>query len=178
MPFLPSFDANTTQLDLFRLWPEIARPLGELVQQLLRNSPFGNAGAELIFAYASGVNGCRYCYGIHRHTAEAFGIEEGLLERLLEDVDSSEVEERMKPVLRYVRKLTLTPSRIVQADVDAVLDAGWDATAFHYATSICAVANYFNRVLDGHGIHATPEYWKKAGERLVETPYDNLPEMK
>lgn len=175
MPFLPAFDENTTQLDLFRRWPEIAKPLGKLAQQLLRASPFSNEQAELIFAFTSGVNSCRYCYGIHKRTAEVFGMAEGLLDALLDDTDTAPVEDRMKPILRYARKLTLSPSKIVQKDVDAILAAGWDDTAFHYATSICAAANYFNRILDGHGIHATPEYWKGAGERLTRTAYDDLP---
>lgn len=175
MAFLSAFDDGTTQLDLFRRWPEIAVPLGKLVQQLLRDGPFSNEQAELIFAFTSGVNGCRYCYGIHKRTAEVFGIGEGLLDTLLDDIDAAAVDARMKPILRYARKLTLSPSKIVQADVDAILAAGWDDTAFHYATSICAAANYFNRILDGHGIHATPEYWKESGERLTRTAYDDLP---
>jgi len=174
MPFLPSFEESATQLDIFRRWPEIARPLGELAQQFMRNGPFNNAQAELIFAYTSGVNACQYCYGIHKRTAEMFGVKEGLLESLLEDLDSSPIEASMKPILRFVRKLTQSPAKMMQTDVDAILEADWDETAFHYAISICALANYFNRILDAHGIHATPEYHAAAADRLSRIAYNDL----
>ena len=35
----------------------------------------------------------------------AFGIDENLLQSLLDDVDGSPVDEKLKPVLRYVKKL-------------------------------------------------------------------------
>lgn len=174
MPFLPEFDEKTTQRDLFRRWPHLARSVNGLAQQLLREGPFTAAQAELIFSFTSGVNACRYCYNIHRLTAERLGIEGNLLETLLDDIDAAPVEERMKPILRYARKLTETPARIVQADVDAILAAGWNAGAFHYATSICALANYFNRILDGHGIQADASYWKESSARLAEKGYSDL----
>jgi AhpD family alkylhydroperoxidase len=37
-------------------------------------SPFTVAERELIAAYVSGLNACGYCHGIHRVTADAFGV--------------------------------------------------------------------------------------------------------
>ena len=48
-----------------------------------------------------------------------------LFERLMDEIDTAPVDEKLKPILHYVRKLTLTPSRMVQADADAVYAAGW-----------------------------------------------------
>ena len=48
-----------------------------------------------------------------------------LVEHLI-DLDASAVDDKLKPVLRFVKKLTETPSRMMQADVDAIFDAGWD----------------------------------------------------
>ena len=53
------------------------------------------------------MNTCTYCFGTHQATAEAMGIEPGLLDALLKDIDGAPVPEKMKPVLHYVRKLTL-----------------------------------------------------------------------
>ncbi len=171
MPFLPSFPEDATQSEIFNRWPELAEPLMILAQRVLREGPFTHEQAELIFAFTSGVNACEYCHNIHRHTAEQFGVEPGLFETLMDDLDAADIDEKMKPLLKFVRKLTETPSKMVQADADAVLAAGWSDTEFQYAISICAKANYFNRILDGHGIKGDPAMWQKRGQFLAEHEY-------
>ena len=172
MPFLPSFDEQTTQLHVFKRWPEITEPLGKLTQQILRDGPFGTGEAELMFAYISGVNACQYCFNIHRQLAAIHGINEELLEALLDDIDTAPIDDNLKPVMYYIKKLTLSPAKIIQKDVDKILEAGWDETAFHYIVSLCALTNYYNRVLDGHGIIANSVRWKESAERLSKTKYD------
>jgi AhpD family alkylhydroperoxidase len=71
------------------------------------------AERELIAAYVCGLNACRYCHGVHTATAQAFGISEGTLGALLDDLGTAPVAERIKPLLRYVGKLTLTPAKII-----------------------------------------------------------------
>ena len=93
---------------------------------------------------------------------------------LLDDVDASPVEERMKPVLRYVGKLTLTPSRMTPADVEAVLAAGWDERALHDAVSVCALFNFMNRLVEGLGIQADAGCFDLAAERLASQGYVGL----
>jgi len=39
MPFLKSFPDDATQTAVFERWPELAKPLGQLAQQLLRDGP-------------------------------------------------------------------------------------------------------------------------------------------
>jgi uncharacterized peroxidase-related enzyme len=104
---------------ILTLNPEAGRALVAFHTAALRNaSPLTPAHKELIAAYVSGLNACQYCYGVHSQTAQAFGMGEGVLEALLADVDSADVEERLKPLLRYARKLTLEPTRMTQVDRD------------------------------------------------------------
>ncbi len=56
--------------------------------------------------------------------AEAFGVAHGVLDKLMDAIDSAPVDEKMKPIQRFVGKLTVTPGRVVQADADAVYAAG------------------------------------------------------
>jgi uncharacterized peroxidase-related enzyme len=178
MSFLESFPENATQSELFKRWPELAEPLGMLAQRLLREGPFTHKQAELIFAFVSGVNACQYCHNIHSRTAELFGVEAGLFESLLDDIDLADIDKKMKPLLKYVRKLTETPAKMIQADADAVLAAGWSETEFQYAVSICAAANYFNRVLEGHGIKGDPALWQQRGQLLAENDYVQIHKVK
>jgi len=117
------------------------------------------AERELIAGYVSGLNACIYCHGVHEATAQASGIPEGLMVQLLDDIDKAAVDEKMKPILRYVRKLTLSPSRMTQADADAVFAAGWNDQALHDAVSTCALFNFMNPLVEGLGIKADQEYF-------------------
>jgi len=111
--YLPSLPVGAVLLDVFHDYPEIARPLLDYHQALLRGpSPLSVAERELIAAYVSGLNACRYCHGVHAATAQAFVIGEGTLAALLADVTTAPIAERMKPLLLYVGKPTLTPAKI------------------------------------------------------------------
>ncbi|WP_216207057.1 carboxymuconolactone decarboxylase family protein [Amycolatopsis aidingensis] len=80
---------GATLLDVFRAHPQTSAPLIDYHQELLRGpSPLSVAERELIAAYVSGLNACHYCHGVHTATAEAFGVAEGTLTRLLSDVDT------------------------------------------------------------------------------------------
>jgi len=46
------------------------------------------------------------------------------MERLVENPELSSVEEKLLPLLVYVKKLTLTPGKITAADAEAVYAAG------------------------------------------------------
>lgn len=166
---------NAVLLDVFKAFPGPAMPLLEYHQVLMRGpSPFSTGDRELIAAYVSGLNACRYCHGVHQATAEAFGVSEGLVSALLSDLAAAPISERMKPVLRYVRRLTETPSRVTEADARAILHAGWDERALYHAASVCALFNLMNRVVDGLGISAGPAYFALASERLSAHGYTGL----
>ena len=154
-------------------YPDQAIPLTEMTEVVMRtgSAPFSNEERELIAAFASGTNSCTFCYNTHRATAEAFGVDQGLLENLLEDIESTSIDERMKPVLRYVKKLTETPSKMTQADADAIFDAGWGEDGFHYTVMICALFNMYNRIMDGYGVRNTAEFRQERGEWLAESGY-------
>ncbi len=167
MPYLDSLPADATLRDVFAAFPDTSHPLRAFHDALLRGpSPFTEGERELIAAYVSGLNACVYCHGVHTATAETYGIAEGVLTHLLDDLDGAPVDDRMKPILAYVRKLTLTPSRMTPTDAATVFAAGWTEKALHDAVSVCALFNFMNRYVEGLGITAGPDYFKEAAARL------------
>jgi uncharacterized peroxidase-related enzyme len=175
MSYLKSLPTDTTLLHVFRKFPAPASRLLDLHELVMRApSAFGAGERELIAAYVSGVNDCQYCHGVHTVTAEAFGVPEGLLTAALADLDSSPVDERMKPVLAYVGKLTRTPSKMTDADAEAVFAVGWDEAALHDAVLVCALFNFMNRMVEGLGIRADAAYAKTSGVRLADGGYAGL----
>jgi uncharacterized peroxidase-related enzyme len=175
MSYLKSLPAETTLLQVFRAHPEPAKHLLAFHEALLRgDSPFTTGEREMIAAYVSGLNSCDYCHGIHTVTAEAFGVPAGLLAAAVTDLDSAAVSDKLKPVLAYVGKLTRTPSRMTEADAEAVFAAGWDENALHDAVLVCALFNFMNRMVEGIGIKADAAYATESGERLAEVGYAGL----
>jgi uncharacterized peroxidase-related enzyme len=178
MAYLPSLPASAVLLDVFRAYPDAARPLLDYHQALLRGpSPLTVAERELIAAYVSALNACGYCQGVHAATAQAFGVPEATLGVLLADVAAAPVDERMKPLLRLAGKLTGTPAKVTPGDAEAVLAAGWPEQALHDAVAVCALFNMMNRLVEGLGITAGDDYFNLAAERLAGGGYAGLKEL-
>ena len=172
MPLLRSLPENATLLDLRQMYADLLEKLRPYGHRLMRGrSPLTPGERELIAAYVSGVNSCRYCFGAHSRVAEAFGADENVLSGLLDDIDAAPVEARLKPLLRYVRKLTQTPNRMTPDDAKAVYDAGWSDEALLHAVAVCAYFNNMNRLVEGCGIVGTAEGYDLAAKQLFEHGY-------
>ncbi len=177
MSFLPSLP-DAPLLEVLGTIPDVAGPLLDFHEALMRGpSPLTVAERELIAAYVSALNACRYCHGVHQVTAQHFGVEEQTLARLLEDPGSAEVDARLGALLIYVAKLTGTPARMTASDAEAVLAAGWDEAALRDAVAVCALFNCMNRLVDGLGITASPDYLALAGTRLGSAGYAGLKDL-
>lgn len=176
MPFFKSMPERAGPPAVFTTYPEMYEPWSVMSEALMNGpSPLSQAERELIFAYAAGTAGCEFVYVAHSEVAHAWGIEEGLIEKLLEDVDGAPVEPKLKPLLAFVRKLTLTPSDMTQSDADAVFDVGWDEKALHDAIAITARMSFMQRLTSGYGFTPMPrDVARKHAEKRVELGYVNL----
>jgi uncharacterized peroxidase-related enzyme len=172
MPFFPSLPDDATTKHVFTAHSEIYSHWVQVSQAILRGpSSLTPAQRELIGAYVSSFNACQYCYGGHRAAAELLGVPSQTIDGLIKDLATAPVEDRLRPIFAFVKKLTLTPTRMSQADADAVFAAGWDEAALHSAIAVCCLFNFMNRLVEGHGINADPESFAERGRRHVEMGY-------
>jgi len=176
MPFLPSIAAEDKVphvLAKFQNGTQI--PLLEFHQALLRgDSPFSVKERELMAAYVSGVNACRYCYGAHSAVAKLYGVPEKLMVDLIDDPAQAEVDAKLRPVFAYIRKLTLTPTSMTQADADAVFAAGWSEQALYDAVQVCCLYNFMNRFVEGVGLTPVPEQFAMEGQMIKQGGYVSM----
>jgi uncharacterized peroxidase-related enzyme len=178
MPRLRSLPQQPVMRDLYRAYPATSRPLGEFTEAAMRGpSPFTHGQRELIAAYVSGLNACVYCHATHVGLAEACGVKPDLIEALLSDIETAPIEASMKPILRYARKLTLSPARMIEADATAVYHAGWGNDALYSAVLVMALFNFYNRLVDGVGLALPEGYAAEAGKRLSTKGYDMFAQM-
>ncbi len=61
-------------------------------------------------------------------------------------------------MLDYAVKLTLQPAAVTREDLDELRAAGFDDAAIHHIVQITALFAYYNRVVDGLGGEAEPEW--------------------
>ena len=179
MPFLPSIDREDKVPHVLGKFSALrsaaGRPLIDFHQVLLRgDSPFTVQERELMAAFVSGINACRYCHGAHTAVAKLFGVPGPLIEDLVADVQSAAVDPRMKPVFAYLRKLTLTPTKMTQADANAVFEAGWSERALYDAVLVCCLYNFMNRFVEGLGLTPIPEHFEIEGRMITEGGYDGM----
>src|SRR5262249_51830990 len=93
------------------------------------------------------------------------------LRALLADPGSAPVDARLRPVLSFVHKLTLSPSRMTAADAEAVFAGGWGDCALHDAAAICGLFHLMNRLVNGLGIEADTAHKQFVAQRLATTGY-------
>ncbi len=173
MPQLRSLPARPVMRDLYEAYPATCKPLGEFTEDAMRGpSPFTQGQRELIAAYVSGLNACKYCHGTHVGVAAACGVAPDLIAALLADIKTAPIKAKMKPILSYVRKLTLSPACMTVADAASVYDAGWNDDALYSTVLVTALFNFYNRLVDGVGLTLTEGYHAEAGQRLSTQGYD------
>lgn len=94
-----------------------------------------------------------------------------MIEALIEDVDTAPVKPKEKPLFHYLKKLTLAPSKLIQEDVDKVFEAGWSEQDLQNVILIGCLFNFYNRLLDGHGIKGNQAIYEFGANHLHKNGY-------
>ncbi|MBU2570295.1 MAG: hypothetical protein KJ725_09695 [Gammaproteobacteria bacterium] len=153
MSYLPSSPDLENIAGLLAKYPRRGILLFKLLEDIKGCfSPLGKGTRELIITYTSDLNQSESCYTAHKSLLKELGIDESVYGQLILDIDSAKVDEKIKPLLRFVKKLTLTPDQITQADVNLIYEVGWDERALLDTVRLCAVVNCMNRFTMGVGI--------------------------
>ena len=160
---------------LFRFRPETARPLNELVEVLLRGpSTLTRGERELIAAYVSSLNECRYCSSSHSAYAAA-QLPEGmaLVQRVCTDVEGAPLSAKIKALLGIASAVQEGGLKVTGEHVAAARAAGATDTEIHDCVLIAAAFCMFNRYVDGLATIAPedPELYATRAQRIVEDGY-------
>jgi hypothetical protein len=91
---------------------------------------------------------------------------------VLEDVETSALDEPHKVLFRFVDKVNQGSPRIGPPDLDLVRAAGWTDEAIYFAITVCAIFNFYNRWIDATGVHAmSDEAHRQGGKRMATSSY-------
>lgn len=151
---MPHITLNTDEpgiRGLFRFRPETALPLNGLVEALLRGPSTLTCGErELIAAYVSGLNECRYCYSAHAAYAAA-QLPEGmaLVEQVHDNVDGAAVSAKMRALLDVAGAVQRGGKQVTDDLVATARTEGATDVEIHDTVLIAAAFCMFNRYVDG-----------------------------
>ena len=172
MPFFPSMPEDSLVKEIYPLKPALFLDWCKVEEGIMRGpSAFTPGERELMGAFCSRLNACTYCYSSHSEAAILFGVDAKVFEPLMEDIDTAPVDDKLKPVFHFLKKLTLTSYKMVQTDADAVFAAGWDENALQDAILVCCCYAFMNRLVDGHGLPSDPSLFASRGKRHFEEGY-------
>ena len=159
--------------DLFAFRQDFTIHMGRFTHGLLRQPATLSPGfRELIAAYTSSLNQCRFCTKAHAAAASELLGDEALVRSVLADVEQAPITERERQLLRFVAKVTLDLPGIQADDVERLQAAGWDDEAIYYAITTCALFNFYNRWISATGVpEMSDEGHRQQGRTLATRGY-------
>jgi uncharacterized peroxidase-related enzyme len=79
----------------------------------------------------------------------------------MHDYRNADLEPRIRALCDYAIKLTASPAEVGAEDAELLRSHGWEDAAIHDAIQVVSYFNYINRIAEGVGIEAEPEWDSK-----------------
>ncbi len=159
----------------FAFRPDTAKPMRELAQVLLRGpSTLTSAEREMIAAFVSDRNGCRFCHFSHR--AAAAHLMDGqfdVVDAVMRDAEAAPVSPKLKALLAIAGKVQDGGRQVTTADVERARREGATDLEIHDTVLIAAAFCMFNRYVDGLAT-LTPtdeQLYDAMGQRMAKDGY-------
>jgi uncharacterized peroxidase-related enzyme len=120
----------------------------ELTHEAMRGPSAWSIGdRELMAAFVSKVNECKYCIKAHTAVAARAYQDEGRVAAVLADLDAAPIEEPLRATLRMLRALTREETVGVD-DMRALLAAGVSRSQIEDALAVAFAFDATNRLAD------------------------------
>lgn len=96
-----------------------------------------------------------------------------LVDEALNGWRTSRLSEPEKGLLDFIDKLNGRPASVGEEDIQRLRGLGWDDEAIYDAVMVCGLFNFYNRWVDGCGVHGmTDEGYAASGKRLATLGYN------
>jgi uncharacterized peroxidase-related enzyme len=160
---------------LFQYRPETGRHLQALTEVLLRGpSTLARGERELIAAYVSTLNECRFCASSHgAFAAEQLAEGMPLVDQVNADADSAPISAKLKALLRIAAAARRGGTEVTAEHVAAARAEGTTDLEIHDTVLIAAAFSMFNRYVDGLATVAPedPAAYAQMAKVIVEQGY-------
>src|SRR6185503_10827076 len=96
-------------------------------------------------------NNCSFCSDAHAASAAGY-LDEGVVEEVLRDVETSRLDDAHKALFRYVAKLAEGAFKVTATDIQKLKDAGWSEEAIYDTLTVASVFKFYNTWNNGSGV--------------------------
>ena len=114
---------------------------------------------EMLVVTVSGVNDCLYCVVAHGALLRIFAEAPKLADQLATNHRSADLSEQHRAMLDFAVKLTESPGRVDDADVEALREAGFSTEEIWDVGSVVSVFNLSNRMATLADIRPNAEFY-------------------
>lgn len=116
---------------------------------------------ELFGAFVSKQNECQFCIRDH-HTMAQMTLGTEKADAVLQNFEQAPVEEKIKTVLRFLQRLTVSPHEISEADIRPMKSQGVSDEAIEEVIHVCSVFCVINRLADAFDFELSVDTHKTA----------------
>lgn len=94
------------------------------------------------------------------------------MDAVLADFRTAPIAGHEKALFTFLEKANEASHLLDQADMDAVVAAGWTTDAIYDAITVSALFNFYNKWIDATGVSdMSPAAYEASGERLATLGY-------
>ena len=150
MPYIPLKENLPGITGLLDYRKDTALPIRQLTEILLRGeSTLSEGERELIASVVSSGNECSFCNAAHSATADLLLNDNGIAEKVKNDLANAPVSEKMKALLAIASATQKNGKLVTQEMVDKAKAAGATDRELHDTVLIAALFSLYNRYVDG-----------------------------
>lgn len=140
---------------------------GPLTQEAMRGPSEWSVGdRELMAAYVSKVNACKFCIAAHTATSSLWYGDDAKVAATLADLEHAPIEEPLRATLRLLGTLAREHD-VNEAEVRALLDAGVSPQQIRDALAVSFAFNLTDRVADAFDFEVAGPAAMTAGARQL-----------
>ncbi|WP_457596491.1 carboxymuconolactone decarboxylase family protein [Hydrogenimonas sp.] len=120
---------------------------------LLKETELPYRVKEAIALLVSQANGCKMCVDVHKGIARMLGLSEELVAQILQGVDTMEVPEKEKALLRFcIEAAGKENYKMTKEKIDALKALGYTDSQIVEAVAITGYFNYINTLSNVFGL--------------------------
>jgi len=146
------------------------------LSQVLLHAPHPTLSAgerELIAAYVSSLNECKFCTRSHSAIVNYYLGDAELVGQVIDDPENAPVSDKVKALLNIAGKVQESGKNVLPADVERAKSEGATDLEIHDTVLIAATFCMYNRYVDGLGTWYPEdgESYTQAAEHRAKTGY-------
>jgi uncharacterized peroxidase-related enzyme len=147
-------------------------PMQKVVQEAMRGPSAWSIGdRELMAAFVSKMNECKFCTKAHAAVAARAYHDEAKVSAVLSDLETAVIEEPLRATLRILCKLTREHA-VDADDMRAVLGAGVSREQIEDALAVCFAFNTIDRLAEAFELFVPgPEAFEASAKFLLARGY-------